>query len=315
MFTVAMRYSFEIPKFIEWFIASQCPVRIAAARASYSRSHFSRTFSAKFGESARSFRRRLQLEAGAYLLRRSKFSIGEVAIEVGFETPEGFTKAFRSTFGLAPRDFRLQAGRSYWVSAPSGVHFHPNGLIVRRQGETSMKLSEILIRHHVDETSAILRHLETLDDADLDRATVAATEGVPWETYEPSLRGLSRCLVATEAIWVAAFDGTEFPAIESKPTVSELIATHDSVGKRLIQLLNDVESQDLWESEFVDALCDDHVRFEYGAVVAHIIVFSAHRRQLALAALRSLGVVGLDYGDPINWLRVVRGGSAFAPSC
>lgn len=49
-------------------------------------------------------------------------------------------------------------------------------------------------------------------------------------------------------------------------------------------------------SEFVDALCDPPERFQYGAVLAHILTFSAYRRQLAFAALTQTGR-DIGYGD------------------
>ncbi len=39
-----------------------------------------------------------------------------------------------------------------------------------------------------------------------------------------------------------------------------------------------------------------------GSIVAHVITFSAHRRQVARELLRELGVE-TDAGDPIQWLR------------
>jgi hypothetical protein len=42
-------------------------------------------------------------------------------------------------------------------------------------------------------------------------------------------------------------------------------------------------------------------------VVAHVLTFSAHRRQLLRLMLRQAGVE-VDAGDPIDWLRQ-RGGN------
>ena len=43
-----------------------------------------------------------------------------------------------------------------------------------------------------------------------------------------------------------------------------------------------------------------------GSVVAHVLTFAAHRRQLVRQMLRGAGVE-IDDGDPINWLRARRG--------
>ena len=42
------------------------------------------------------------------------------------------------------------------------------------------------------------------------------------------------------------------------------------------------------------------------SVVAHVLTFSAHRRQLARQLIRGCGHE-VDSGDPINWLRAQRG--------
>ena len=42
------------------------------------------------------------------------------------------------------------------------------------------------------------------------------------------------------------------------------------------------------------------------SVVAHVLTYSVHRRQLARQLLRLCGL-RVDTGDPINWLRAQRG--------
>jgi hypothetical protein len=55
---------------------------------------------------------------------------------------------------------------------------------------------------------------------------------------------------------------------------------------------------------FVDALCQPPVSFTFGGVVAHVLTFSAHRRQVLIGALEELGVDGVEPGDPIEWERL-----------
>ncbi len=42
------------------------------------------------------------------------------------------------------------------------------------------------------------------------------------------------------------------------------------------------------------------------SVIAHVIEYAAHRRQLARHLIRA-GGQEVDDGDPINWLRRIRG--------
>ena len=61
----------------------------------------------------------------------------------------------------------------------------------------------------------------------------------------------------------------------------------------------DVEEVD---DVFVDASCDPPYVCTYGAMVAHVLTFAAHRRTLAVLALDKHGVGRLGWGDPITWI-------------
>ena len=77
-----------------------------AAEAGRSPGHFQRAFSRVLGESAKQYTLRLQLEIAAARLLTTDDSVLAVALEVGFESHEGFTRAFSRHFGRSPRDFR-----------------------------------------------------------------------------------------------------------------------------------------------------------------------------------------------------------------
>ena len=77
-----------------------------AAEAGRSPSSFQRAFSRLVGESPKQFTRRLQLECAAVLLLTTDDSVLDVAIAAGFESHEGFTRAFSKHFGRPPKDFR-----------------------------------------------------------------------------------------------------------------------------------------------------------------------------------------------------------------
>ena len=77
-----------------------------ARQAGTSASTFQRAFARIVGESAKQYTRRLQLETSVLDLISSDRSVLEVALDAGFESHEGFTRAFSSHFGLPPREFR-----------------------------------------------------------------------------------------------------------------------------------------------------------------------------------------------------------------
>ncbi len=77
-------------------------------QAGWSPSYFQRAFSRLMKESPKQYTLRLQLELAAVRLLTSERSVLEVALESGFESHEGFTRAFRRRFGASPKDFRKQ---------------------------------------------------------------------------------------------------------------------------------------------------------------------------------------------------------------
>ena len=78
------------------------------ARASgTSVSTFQRAFSRLVGESPKQYTRRLQLESAALDLITSLRSVLDIALDAGFESHEGFTRAFASHFGMPPTELRV----------------------------------------------------------------------------------------------------------------------------------------------------------------------------------------------------------------
>jgi AraC family transcriptional regulator len=77
-----------------------------ASRACLSRFHFARMFRALTGETPAGFVRRLRLERAAWRLRDPNARLIDVALASGFDTPDGFTRAFRARFGVTPTAYR-----------------------------------------------------------------------------------------------------------------------------------------------------------------------------------------------------------------
>jgi AraC-like DNA-binding protein len=70
-----------------------------------------RAFYRDFGEAPESYLRGARLETAMRLLRDSGLDVGAVALLVGYADVPAFRQAFRTWFGLGPRDFREHARR------------------------------------------------------------------------------------------------------------------------------------------------------------------------------------------------------------
>jgi AraC family transcriptional regulator len=84
------------------------PVKLAelANVACFSEFHFHRIFRAVSGETLNNFTNRLRLEKAARLLRYSKKSLTDVALDCGFSSSAAFSRAFRSGYDTSPSQFR-----------------------------------------------------------------------------------------------------------------------------------------------------------------------------------------------------------------
>ena len=72
--------------------------------------HFSREFTARFGFSPMAYVRARRLEVAAERLRSgARTRLIDLALDAGFDSQEGFTRAFIRTFGVAPGRYRAGA--------------------------------------------------------------------------------------------------------------------------------------------------------------------------------------------------------------
>ncbi len=88
----------------------RAPVQVAdaAAAAGYSIFHFSRKFSQITRQSPYEYLMRRRLSQAALCLLQSEHRVLDVALDFQFDTPEGFSRAFKKMFGQQPQQLRAQ---------------------------------------------------------------------------------------------------------------------------------------------------------------------------------------------------------------
>ena len=272
-----------------------------ARRAYLSRFHFDRLVAAGLGEAPGKLRRRLLLERAAYKLDRGA-PVLEAALGAGYSSGEAFTRAFRRAFGLSPSRFR----GDFRLPAPNGVHFHPpGGLLVPAGTERSdpMDLTDRMIEHDLWLMNRLLDAAGELSQEALDRPVPTPTEPQhAWfEDGDPTLRSMFDRLVYSKEIWTASLAGRDQPE-RGGTSLEELRERHERASEEFAAAVRGIRDRNVWDTAFVDALCDPPQTFTFGGMVAHVLTWSAHRRLVIAGALRNLGA---DIGspDPLEWER------------
>src|SRR5262245_9274288 len=275
------------------------------ARSAYhSRTQFYRLFRALIDETPAAMRRRLLLERAAFQLSQTKASVTEVALDANYGSLEAFTRAFRKAFRMSPSLYRRMRTAYIHLPASNGIHFHAPGSHLK--GELEMDLFDRFAGNDSWHTRKLLQYASELTDEQLDRPLKAVVEILPWRETTETLRQLLENIIFTKEVWTAALSGTDMnhvaegtPRAQRSPAA--MLARLEKTDVEFHKILGEVGSRGEWDATFVDALCEPAETFTFGGVFAHIITFNAHRRLMALDALRQLGVQIEGFGCPMEY--------------
>ena len=278
------------------------------ARSSYaSEFHFSREVRRLTGESPAALRRRIMLERAAWRLHRGE-SVTAVAADEGWSSAEVFSRAFSRTFGVPPsRAMDVQ----FRLPAPNGLHFHPPGsLWLDSDGDTcgsrQPDISQLMVAHDVADTAHLIDQAMQLSK---DQWTEEISPGqviLEWDGPEPSVGAVLGAIVWTKEVWLATIEGRDFPSRQAtqpaSTTAEQLAAHHGDLGNRWAAMVSEYAGEGRLGDTVIDALCDPPESFQLYGIIAHVLTYSAHRRELARAMLARHGVRA-GCGDPLDWMR------------
>jgi AraC family transcriptional regulator len=276
--------------------------RDLARQAYQSRTHFHRLFRTVIEETPAAMRRRLLLERAAYRLARTGMSVTDVAFDASYGSLEAFTRAFRKAFRTSPSVYRRMRDPHYHLPASNGIHFLAPGSQTKEGGE--MDLFDRFAGNDTWHTRRLLEYASSLTEAQLDQPLATVIELLPWRESNKTLRQLLENIVFTKEVWAAALSGAEMDvdgASKSKSSPQQMLKRLEKTDAELHRIFADVRKRSAWDDTFVDALCEPAETFTFGGVFAHIMTFNAHRRLMALEALRQLGVQTEGFGDPMEY--------------
>jgi AraC-like DNA-binding protein/uncharacterized damage-inducible protein DinB len=273
-----------------------------ARRAYQSRTRFHRLFRAVIEETPAAMRRRLLLERAAYQLGHGVASVTDIALDAGYGSLEAFTRAFRRAFRMSPSIYRRLRDPHFHLPAPSNIHFFTPGPTTK--GGKDMDLFDRFAGNDSWHTRRLLEYAGSLTEEQLDRPLPTVVELLPWRESNKTLRQLLENIIFTKEVWTAALAGAEMDMSGAPPeqrSPRAMLQRLEKADAELHRILRDVRNRSGWDDTFVDALCEPAESFTYGGVFAHIMTFNAHRRLMALDALRQLGVQTEGFGDPMEY--------------
>ncbi len=81
-------------------------VEDVAKNAGFSIDYFNRIFLSRTGFTVTAYIHYIRLKQAAFLLRTTDKSVLDIALEIGYDSHEGFTKAFKKKYGITPSEYR-----------------------------------------------------------------------------------------------------------------------------------------------------------------------------------------------------------------
>ena len=277
-----------------------------ARRAYRSRTQFYRVFRAMIEETPVAMRRRLLLERAAWQLSRTGLAVTEIGLDADYGSLEAFTRAFRKAFGVSPSLYRRMGATHTYLHTTNGIH-HYCGKDQTKGTRQAMDLYDIFAGQESWHTRRLLELAQTLSDEQLDRPLGNQATIFPFDGPDRSLRQMLDRMVQTKEAWAAALTGGSAPMFDKAPaedrTPAAMLARMEKADAGFHRVMSDVHARSAWDDTFVDALCEPPETFRFGGTFAHVILFNAHRRMLAIDAMRSMGVHVEGFGCPDEYLQ------------
>ena len=280
-----------------------------ASRAYLSRFHFQRVFRRAVGETPGVMRRRLILERAAFDLRSSEKAIVEIALDAGYLSHEGFSRAFRRAFHLSPRDYRKTAQQLKWLPGTSGVHYDPETkqAVHPPGGRRDMNLTDRLLAKDYAMKRRILECARLLSPGQLDAPLAFQTRVVRFVQPPQTLRETLIHLCGNgemdgEGGWVEGLqkslgwepdtthylggDTTQKFPVGSPAAMIEALEISARTFRDFVRF---VERENLWDKEWVDDGCEPPHTFAVGQVIEETLSSSIAQRRTLEIMMEQLG--------------------------
>ncbi len=275
-----------------------------ADNACLSRYHFGRVFERTVGEPPGALRRRLLLERAAYELRATETAVMFVAFDADYQTPEGFSRAFKKAFGLSPYAYRRAAQQIRLLPGLSGVHYHheTESLVTTLPGgKRNMDLTDRLLEKDYIVKRRILECARLLSDGQLDaplafRSAVVRFSEPPRTLRETLIHLFGDNSKADTGGWV----GEMYQAVGWQPkdvpartlsgnSPAAMLEGLETSSKMFRDFVHHVRAEDLWDQEWVDAACEPPETFAVGRVIEESLSSGIAQRRMLEIMMEQMG--------------------------
>lgn len=166
-----------------------------------------------------------------------------------------------------------------------------------------MDPTALLLHHDLEDTALLVKAAMGLTEEQYRRARGSSGIVLPWDGPEDSVAAVLHHLIRSKECWLASIEGADTP-VAGGDDPAALAARLDEVGPRWLDTVREIDRRGGWGDTLIDALCEPPESFVLGSVIAHVLTYSAYRRQLVRYWIRGTSPDdSVGWGDPIDWLR------------
>lgn len=241
------------------------------------------------------------LERAAWRLQRGE-AVATVAADEGWSSAEVFSRAFRRSFGIPPS----RVGAEFRLPAPNGLHFHPPHSLWLDGNTASADIPALMIAHDIADTGYLIGRAAELSNTQWRQPLSPNQVVLDWDGPESSVAAVLCGTVWAKEVWLASIEGRDFPSRAATDPASvdarSLAVHHDDIGAHWSAMVATMTADGRLADTVIDALCDPPESFQLYGIVAHVLTYAAHRRELVRALLSRLDVPTRP-GDPLDWMR------------
>ncbi len=308
--TAYLKRRAEMLRLLERHLRAEEADASMAKQAFLSRFHFGRVFRRVVGEAPGEIGRRLRLERAANALRMTRRDVTEIGFDAGYGSLEGFSRAFRRAYGLAPTHYRKQSAPASSLPSLNHVHYDPQtrGLrVISPTGEPKMDLTDRLLDNDYREKKRLLETALPLIDSQLDAPLAFRHNLMPFVEPERTLReALGRM---TGDGWVLGMlDAAGWPSTaHGRPrigwqaagsdqsgianhSIPEMLARLEGFQKDYTAFVQKVKAENLWETEWLDTDCEPTETFTYGTTIEATLTWGIAQRMVVQRLLEQMGL-------------------------